>query len=245
MSQIAYRLTHGLLDLSTQNAMAIGYYKFVAIFVLVAGFLWRRHGPAKAATSAGLGLALGVLVALPYVTDGMRVGDLLATWGKPSTSFVASLDGIWRWLAGLSITPGREGDVFLDVIRPLFAAGFLLFWGRRTWLAAKRPDYAPQDLLVDGTLSLLVLLCVAQPAFGPWQVGMFLPAALLLPEGHRLRRVALALSLFELLGLTFVAKARILDSLLMTGLPLLLLFRRRRVGSSGATQHPDSRPERV
>jgi hypothetical protein len=42
-SQIAHRLTHGLGDLSTQNAMAIGYYKFVILFVLTAGVLWARQ----------------------------------------------------------------------------------------------------------------------------------------------------------------------------------------------------------
>lgn len=41
---IAYRLTHGLRRLATQNLMAIGYYKFVVAFVLAAGvFLVRQR----------------------------------------------------------------------------------------------------------------------------------------------------------------------------------------------------------
>ncbi len=42
-SQITHRLTHGLRDLFTQNAMAIGYYKFVILFAFTGGFLWIRR----------------------------------------------------------------------------------------------------------------------------------------------------------------------------------------------------------
>jgi 4-amino-4-deoxy-L-arabinose transferase-like glycosyltransferase len=41
--QIAHRIVHGLMDLSTQNAMAIGYYKFIILLVLTAGILWARQ----------------------------------------------------------------------------------------------------------------------------------------------------------------------------------------------------------
>ncbi|HEX7515880.1 MAG TPA: hypothetical protein VF345_01195 [Chthoniobacterales bacterium] len=42
-AQIAHRVTHGLRRLATQNAMAIGYYKFVVAFVLASGVLWIRQ----------------------------------------------------------------------------------------------------------------------------------------------------------------------------------------------------------
>lgn len=43
IGQIAYRITHGLRRLATQNAMAIGYYKFVVAFVIAGGILWLRQ----------------------------------------------------------------------------------------------------------------------------------------------------------------------------------------------------------
>ena len=41
--QIAFRLMRGLRRLATQNAMAIGYYKFVVAFILAGGVLWVRQ----------------------------------------------------------------------------------------------------------------------------------------------------------------------------------------------------------
>jgi cytochrome bd-type quinol oxidase subunit 2 len=43
IAQMAYRLTHGLRRVATQNLMAIGYYKFVVAFVFAAGILWLRQ----------------------------------------------------------------------------------------------------------------------------------------------------------------------------------------------------------
>jgi hypothetical protein len=43
IGQIAYRIGHGLRDLATQNAMAIGYYKFVVALALAAAILCARH----------------------------------------------------------------------------------------------------------------------------------------------------------------------------------------------------------
>lgn len=43
IGEIAYRLVHGLRRLATQNAMAIGYYKFVVVFVVTAAVFWRRQ----------------------------------------------------------------------------------------------------------------------------------------------------------------------------------------------------------
>ena len=43
ISQITHRLTQGLGDLATLKVQAIGYYKFVVLFVLAAGVLWVRQ----------------------------------------------------------------------------------------------------------------------------------------------------------------------------------------------------------
>lgn len=43
IAQMAYRLTHGLRRVVTQNLMAIGYYKFVVAFAFAAGILWMRQ----------------------------------------------------------------------------------------------------------------------------------------------------------------------------------------------------------
>jgi hypothetical protein len=43
VAQIGQRLLHGSLDLLTQNALAIGYYKFVLAFVVAGAVLWARQ----------------------------------------------------------------------------------------------------------------------------------------------------------------------------------------------------------
>lgn len=43
IGQIVYRIVHGLRRLATQNALVIGYYKFVVALVVTAGFLWVRQ----------------------------------------------------------------------------------------------------------------------------------------------------------------------------------------------------------
>ena len=43
LKQIAYRIGHGLRALATQNARAIGYYKFVVALALAAAILCARH----------------------------------------------------------------------------------------------------------------------------------------------------------------------------------------------------------
>jgi len=43
IAQMAHRLTHGLRRVATQNAMPIGYYKFVVAFVVAGGILWLRQ----------------------------------------------------------------------------------------------------------------------------------------------------------------------------------------------------------
>lgn len=43
VAQIVHRLTHGLRNLSTQNAMAIGYYKFFVLFLFASAILVARR----------------------------------------------------------------------------------------------------------------------------------------------------------------------------------------------------------
>ena len=44
VAQIAQRLIHGSRDLVTQNAMAIGYYRFVVALFIAGAVLWARQG---------------------------------------------------------------------------------------------------------------------------------------------------------------------------------------------------------
>jgi hypothetical protein len=202
-------------------ALACGVLvKLVAAAVLpfVVVFLVRRHGWRRTIVGLVAGAAVLALVSWPYLAEARQfrwhgIADALTS---PAYSLHAALLGIYRFAVGSS------EDAFRTITQALLGAGFLVFVVVRVARAARRPEYGADDLIEDAVLSMIALTCVASSRFGPWYGAMFLPAALLLPEGHSLRRLALLLAAFELTKITFVGRARILDAIVMTAVPLVL-----------------------
>jgi hypothetical protein len=183
-------------------------------FALVA--VARRHGRARAALSALLGLLLVVLVAWPFLGDAgsFRWRQIGAILTAPWNSLQAAV--IYTW----THTLGAPGDAFVAGVRLLAAVAFAVF-GLGTWVRRVRaPDDSALTFARDTALVLFVLLCMASAAWFPWYPGMFLPLALLLPRASRLRRLALWVTAFQMLAFTPLAKARVLEALVMLALPL-------------------------
>ncbi len=61
VAQMAHRLIHGLRRVATQNAMPIGYYKFVVAFVVAAGVLLLRQRQRARRTARGEAVCGGLL----------------------------------------------------------------------------------------------------------------------------------------------------------------------------------------
>ncbi len=211
-------------------------------------FAWvhvvRRHGWRKAAVSTALALIPVVVCFAPYAAGfgSARWADIAADITTPRNSFQAALTYTYgqagahvAWLAG-------SAAAFGVAVRLLFALGFLGFYAERWRRAVRRHPYDAEALLEDGAAVLLVLLCIASSLWHPWYAVTFLPLALLLGRGDPVRHLALWVAIFQMLAFTHLGKARVLDALLMIGLPLWLGWRTR--ARRGQKKDPPTRGSR-
>ncbi len=192
-------------------------------------YMVRRHGPRRALAGFAIGAAAAALVSWRYLAHVVefRWHDLAATASEPAYSATAALLDVVRALSRLVPAVAPATGPLTSALEIALPLGVLAFVALRTVRAARRPAYDATALVADSVLALALLLCLATPKYGPWYGAMFLPAALLLPESHALRRFSLWLSLASLLAITSVGKARILDALVFLGVPLLLTLRPR------------------
>ena len=212
--------------------------KLVAIVAIpfACVFLWRRYGARTLGTGALLAAGLGALVSLPYVLDlgAFRGAAILSEWTRPAHSLTAAVShALAAWDEGIA----RGAEQGLRVLLLVALAAFVCV---RLVRAVRRPTYDACALLEDAVASLFLLVVLASAKFYPWYLGMVLPAALLLPPDHRLRRMTLLLTVTWLLVFTGLGKARILDFLVMTGLPLAISLWRGRHGAGHAPEAPRS-----
>jgi len=208
-------------------ALALGVLvKLVAVVALpfLVAFLVRRQGLRRTAIGLLVAAAVVALVAGPYLVDAgtVRWAEIGGSLAKPAYSLHAALVDLAHALARAVPALAPYEAAFRVVTQALLGAAFLAFVAVRARRAARRAVYELDDLVEDTVLALIVLVCVVSSHFGAWYGAMFLPAALILPEAHPLRRLALLLTCFELTVITFVGRARILDALVMTVLPFLI-----------------------
>ena len=204
------------------------------------GVRHRGKGFARGGAVCLTALATFLATGIPYLADArdFRWNDIAASWSTPSYSLHAALLGAWHAL-GRAVPAIAAGEpTFRAVTQTALAAAFLVFLAWRLVRAARRPAGDADGPIADVVAVLIALLCVASSRFGPWYGAMFLPAALLLPEDHVLRRLSLRLCAFELLALTFGGRARILDALVMTGIPLAWTWIESRRASAASVTSP-------
>jgi hypothetical protein len=112
------------------------------------------------------------------------------------------------------------------LIKTTLRVGFLLFLVYQ-WVKLPK-DFSAEALARKFVLILYVLVCVASSKFNAWYLAMLLPAALMLREGHCLRRLIVLTAAAELLSLTFFKQAYIINYFVMLLLPALYVFRQSR-----------------
>jgi hypothetical protein len=184
-----------------------------------------------------LSLALLMILGAPYVQLGhpWPWRDLLDNAGKSQHSIIDMLATIVGLGAGF-LDGGKHG-LFSETVwkqtisglKPLFLtgfAGFYLFWW---WRFCQKP---PKDgllvaLLQPAVTTMLVLVALAGAKFHPWYVIMFLPLALLLEEQSRIRRFSLLFGFIQLAGFTVLQNLAVINVLLLTLLPAVLVFYNR------------------
>ncbi|MDJ0521837.1 MAG: hypothetical protein QNJ90_07155 [Planctomycetota bacterium] len=211
-------------------------------------FAWillvRRHGWWRTAVSSAAAFAVvaALLVAWSPPWSDVRwaqIGSILTTpWNSFQAAITYSYAQVAQAVAGLA---GSEQAV-TTIVRIAFGLGFLGFYAWRWLRAVRRSDYAASDVIEDAVIVFFVLLCIASAAWHPWYLGMYLPAIFLLPCRHPIRELTLWIAAFQMLAFTPLAKARVLEALVMLALPMLLYWRMARA-SRRARSSSDARTD--
>jgi len=232
---IALRLALDGRWLAIVPALVVGaLLKHLALVLLPFAwvFLVRRHGWRKALLSTAVALVPIALCVAPYA-DGFanaRWADIAADITTPRNSFQAALTYTYAQAAGHVAWLAGSAAAFKNGVRLLFALAFLAFYALRWRRAVRQRTYGGEAFLEDGSTVLLVLLCVASALWHPWYAMTFLPLILLLPREHLIRDLGLWVAVFQMLAFTHLGKARVLDALLMLGVPLWLAWRTHAAG---------------
>ncbi len=198
-------------------------------FVLVA----RRRGTGTAVAGALIAAVLVAWSGAPYLHQWSRAE--VFWFADPLLGQMYSLGSavLWSLMAVQKVIPlGLSFERADLIVAPLFlatAAVLLLIQFARF---AADPAPSTPNFVEVSVFSEMALICVGLGLFWPHHVGMFFAAALVLERGHWLRRLAIALTIFPLEYFTWLDTFRILNSMLMLGLPMLWI---------GYTQWPEVR----
>jgi len=173
-------------------------------------------------------LLVGILVSL-YVNfqSPWPWADLMTNAGKAQHSLVDMLsDAIYYPMKWLHLPAKAGAAVALQILKPLFWAGFIAYYAREVWKFSRQSVDFSQVVASTGiTLTIMVALISAK--FHPWYTVMFLPGLLLMPENSRWRQFGLWFSLFQLAGFTVFQNLPVISPLVLIGIPLWLAFRKR------------------
>ncbi|MDJ0976514.1 MAG: hypothetical protein QNJ98_18795 [Planctomycetota bacterium] len=206
--------------------------KWVALVTVPAAlvFLVRRQGWGRTLGQAHLALLLTALIAAPYVLDigAFDWDGIQAQLAQPSYSLLAAVGDVYATVvpqdAGSWFAPER----FVQALQLMALLAFLCYLVVRLLRSLRAEAYDADAFVEDGVVLLFALIVFASAKLYPWYFLMLLPSVFLLPRHHIVRAMLLALTLSWMLVFTGVGKARILDALLMTALPLAFVAWRRR-----------------
>lgn len=204
--------------------------KLIAIAVAPFAFVYlvRRVGVERTVGHALLALTLAAGLSMPYTLDlaVFQWDGIRAQLAEPSYSLISAVTDTYAAALGSLEGTWFAPDRFQSALQLMALAAFGVWVVVRLVRAARAAAYGADDMLRDTVLVLFALIIFASAKFFPWYLLMILPAALVLPREDRVREAVLWLTVSWMLVFTGVGKARILDALLMTAVPLVLLHRR-------------------
>ena len=196
---------------------------FVALPLTFAS-MWRLHGWRVVLAGAVLTSAVALWLAWPYIQQPLPWHLLADNAGLSHNSLHALITDVYQPLAGISQgwLPGYH-----------FVYGWLkgVFWGfyALLWLwISTMPLWQKQwrwSYWLLGMLGLQAgLLLLASSKFHGWYLNMILPLLWLLPVRVWWMRALLAVSLAYCFGVSFLGRAHIANTLLMTVLPVVWVW---------------------
>lgn len=223
--------------------MAATLVKYGAVVLMPVAGLWVLRQYGGRALGWGVLLAGGVLAVSgwTFLQDSTQFqwgniqNNALVSHSSAHSTVMAVVKSVIRglvpaWEVGL---PGFQHGL-KQVLIGAYAVGCLGL----AWCRIRRTDYPTKLMLSDALLVIAVLVCGVSPKFYPWYMVMFFPMALLLPEGQWLRRMVIGVTCAQLLGLTFVGQAHILNYLAMTVGPVVWVWYQNRRARARWRTHP-------
>lgn len=118
----------------------------------------------------------------------------------------------------------QHREVVRGVLKNALLLLYAAFYGALSWRRFRQAEYPVSQWIWDSLLVMAVLVCLVSLKFYPWYLGMFFPLALLILDGNWLRRFMIVLSGAQLISITFIGQAHLLNFLLMTGVPIAWLI---------------------
>jgi hypothetical protein len=221
--------------------IAGGLIKYIALALLPFAALstYRLFGARALALSLAVGVAVGAVLAVPYVSDaslfhlGLIAGQMTESTGSLH-SFVVGL------LKMLDITVDRFPTGLPAVLAALKIALWLAFAVfavrelREAWKRALTID----RIVVRWTTVLAFILFVSSSQFYAWYIGMLLPLAVMAYESW-VGRAVIAASAAHLFGFTELKGKRVGYFIFCTLAPFVLTLiaaRREKAGLQGIAQ---------
>lgn len=222
--------------------VAAGFIKYLAFILIPFGLIrvWQQT-PSLAVRAGALGLALAVagFIAYPYILDlpDFKLGAIGTNAVVTHNSLAALIHHFYKNVLSAWM-PFLKGG-----IKPLNALVKLIIWGGFAviycrllwgWLNPKPKDQTPartpafpqqshQEWLTHLVLVQFLLVCWVSSKFYAWYLGMFFPMAFLLPPGHCLRRIIIVVSCAQLLSITFLGQAHMVNFIVMMVIPTLAI----------------------
>lgn len=222
------------------TAAALVKFATLAVVPFTTLALARRRGWPPACAGLALGGLLAWGVVRGYIPDDptelvrARLGEPVAVHNSVAAMVLYPLELSGRWVPWVR----RHWEDLERAVTTAFLGGFVAFYAALAWRRVRGTGYDRATYVRDCVLISFVLVCVASAKYYPWYLGMFFPLALWLPEGDRLRRVVLAVSVAHCLALTFVAQTHFLNTLLMIVAPTVWALRTGQPAKPGAVTCP-------
>ncbi len=204
------------------------YASVLALPFIVMGWVKQRDWKGLLESGILAGLFLFGL-AWPYMADfqNWKHSDMLSNASVSHHSLHAAISDTVYYAGKWFVTDaGAWKESVRQLFKPFFWGGFIVFYA---WLLYRfvRERVTTQVLLQVIAVALVGLIVFASSKFHAWYVGMFFPLLLLLEENSPLRRFGVYFAAFQLLAFTPFENLHILNALVMTLLPLYLVYKER------------------
>lgn len=232
---INYTLALPLIGLSILTK----YATIVTVPFIVLFYCWKKRFFALICGSM-LTIGLGALLFSPYLDTSKPwlLSDMLSNAGKPQHSIVAmaayALYYPAKWILPFFTTNSQTlaQETLESALSLLKALSVALLSGSLALAVSRgfRQTITTEKLLWFMVFSMSMLI-MASSKFHPWYPVMVLPFAFLLPEGSRLRKFWMLLSLFQLAGFTVFQNLHVISQLVMIATPLWLSFQTKQTAS--------------